>query len=196
MLDLLADAGTTVAVVSSSKNAEEVLAAARPVFRSSASGLVKEFRRDVQKALAGFRRAAKGGKLPPSLTLSPEAVPLPRKVKRMAPPTPAPLPGPTTDQRVDSTLTIDSCPAGVINPKPIEVAGKLTPAIAGSEVKVTFARPPLAPKVVTVQTDANGEWKAEHKPESNDTGTWSIDAAFAGDGTRKPSASQCQTTYQ
>jgi hypothetical protein len=172
---------------------DEVLAAARPVFRSSASGLVKEFQRDMQKALAGFRRAAKGGKLPASLTLLPEAVPLPRKVKRI--PATEPQPGPTTDQRVASSLTIDQCPAGVTQPKPIEVAGKLTPAAADSEVKVTFTHPPLNPAVVTVKTDANGEWKASHQQGMNDTGPWSVDASFAGDSARKPSSAQtCQTT--
>jgi hypothetical protein len=168
--------------------AKRVLAAARPVLRLDGSKLAKRFRKDMAKTVARLRRAAKGNKavLPPSLTIPPGKIRLPRRVGLIPVP---PLP-PAPDRRVKTTLTLDSCPANVASPKPIEVAGKFTPAQAGIELKVTFTHPKAGAVVKTVTTDASGDWAASHGPSPNDPGDWSITASFAGDASRLPSTSQ------
>lgn len=150
----------------------------------------------LSKAAAKFRRAlkGKGPALPGSLSASPFASSLPRRVKFAASfPPPADLP-PAATVRTVSTLSI-SCPAGVASPKPIQVSGSLGPGQANSEIKVSFAFGATT-TVVTAQTDASGNWSASHTPGPNDTGNWSVSASFAGDSARAPASTQpCQVPY-
>jgi hypothetical protein len=174
---------------------KRVLAAARPVLRLDGSKRARRFRKDMTKTAARLRRAAKGKNavLPPSLTIPPGKIRLPRRVR----PIPEQAPPPPPDRRVTTTLTLDSCPANVAAPKPIEVAGKLTPAQAGIELKVTFTHASAGSEVKLVKSDANGNWTAEHEPSPNATGDWSVVATFAGDANRKPSISQaCTSKYE
>jgi len=167
---------------------KRVLAAARPVLRLDGSKLAKRFRKEMTKTAARLRRAAKAKNavLPPALTIPPGRIKLPRRVRAI----PVQPPPPPPDRRVKTTLTLDSCPSIVAAPKPIEVAGKFTPAQAGIELKVTFTHPKAGAKVETVTTDAGGNWAASYEPSPNDPGDWSITAEFAGDASRLPSTSQ------
>jgi hypothetical protein len=132
--------------------------------------------------------------LPDSLTLLPESFQLPRKVPRI--PVPAPTPVPPIALLTITTLTLDTCPANVASGKPIEVAGKLSPAQAGLDVKVTFSFPSASPVTQVVKTDAGGGWSASYTPGPNDIGIWSTDAAFGGDSTHTASsAPRCETKY-
>jgi hypothetical protein len=176
-----------------------VLAAALPVFHLDHSKLVTEFRRDISKAVARFRRASRhgGATLPPSLTLSPASFEVPRRVPVLPSPTPVPSPSPApTGGQVASTLTLDTCPVNTASPKPIEVGGTLTPAQAGSPIVVTFSYPGTPASAVETMTDATGKWTAAHTPDPTQSGTWTVTASFAGDATRLPTSSQtCKTTY-
>jgi len=177
---------------------KDALEAARPVFKADSSKLSKDVRRKLTKAAARFRKATKKGatRLPGGLLFQPEAFQLPERVPVIPAPPETPVPGPIVVQRAATSLTIASCPANVAKPKPIEVAGSLTPAQAGSEVKVVFQFPSAAPVVVVASTDAAGNWSAAHTPGPNQVGVWSIDASFAGDGKRLSSnATTCQTKY-
>lgn len=177
----------------------EALKAAGPVFKRDSSPYTKGFRLGLAKAAAKFRRAEKKGAkaLPGPLVLSPQAARLPRKVPAIPLPPPPPFPGPTLEALAATTLTIDGCPANVASPKAIEVSGKLVPAQAGSAVTVTFRHPAVAAVGMVVKTDVAGNWSAEHTPGPNDTGTWSVDAEFAGDAKRLAStAATCQVLYQ
>jgi hypothetical protein len=94
-------------------------------------------------------------------------------------------------------LTLDECPAVVLNPKSIEVAGRLTPALAGAQVSASFAPPKGSPNVVTATVDAEGSWKAAFTPKPSDTGTWNVDASYGGDSTHTASsAPTCTVDYQ
>jgi hypothetical protein len=174
----------------------DALDAAGPIFKADSSKFAKKLHRDLTKAAARFRKASKNGSkiLPPSLTLQPESFQLPRKVPEI--PLPNPTPTPPVNLLTITTLTIDTCPALVASPKPIEVAGKLVPAVDKSPVKVTFTSPSSGPAVVVVNTDASGAWKAEYTPNAADKGPWKVDAAFGGDSTRAASsATTCPVNY-
>ncbi|HEX6971874.1 MAG TPA: hypothetical protein VF234_06625, partial [Limnochordia bacterium] len=179
-----------------------VLAAAAPVFRRDHSKLIDEFRGDMANAVARYRRGLRrGAKFPVSLTLSPGAFEVPHRVPRVpspqlpSSPTPVP-PGQPAGGQTASTLTIDSCPVNVASPKPIEVAGTLTPAVAGTEIKVTFAHPGIPSGEVTAATDGAGKWSASFTPDPTQSGPWTITASFAGDAARAAASSPaCQTTY-
>jgi hypothetical protein len=173
----------------------DILDAARPVFKVDTSKFAKKLHRDLIKDAAFFRKASKGpGVLPPSLTLQPPSFKLPRKVPEI--PLPNPVPTPAINLLTVTTLTIDTCPSPVATPKAIDVAGKLTPAQAGSTVKLTFTSPTVGPAFVVVNTDADGYWKASFTPGPNDTGAWKVDASFGGDSTHTASsAATCQVSY-
>lgn len=183
--------------------AQAVLAAARPVLRLDHSKLTARFGHDMSKLIARFRRAAgsHGSPMPASLTLTPSTFKLPRRVPILPPgsfPTPTPTPTPVfINQQADSTLTIDTCPVSVAPGKPIEVAGKLLPAVNQSQVTVSFSHPGVPSGELVVTTDAAGAWAAKYEPDAAvQTGIWTVRASFAGDGNRKPATSQaCQTTY-
>jgi hypothetical protein len=183
--------------------AEGVLAAARPVLRLDHSKLTAQFGHDMSKVIARFRKAAAshGSLMPASLTLTPSTFKLPRRVPILPPgsfPTPTPMPTPVfINQQADSTLTIDTCPVSVAPGKPIEVAGKLLPAVNQSQVTVSFSHPGAPSGELVVTTDAAGAWAAKYEPDAAvQTGVWTVQASFAGDGNRKPATSQaCQTTY-
>jgi hypothetical protein len=50
---------------------------------------------------------------------------------------------------------------------------------------------------MTVGTDADGSWNASHTPGSNQVGTWTVTAHFAGDATRLPAtAPSCATEHE
>ncbi|HEU4907145.1 MAG TPA: Ig-like domain-containing protein [Solirubrobacterales bacterium] len=183
------------------------LRAARPVLRRDSSRYAKRIRGALAGALARFRRAKRNGAkaLPASLALSPPATRWPRRAPR-DPRTPPPAPisppalvpvSPPTEEPRKSTLTIDQCPAEVVTPKPIEVAGSLSPAAAGSPVAVTFDYPKDDPVTKTVTTGADGSWSADHTPNPNYVGTWTVTAHFAGDATRLPAtAPTCATEHE
>jgi hypothetical protein len=180
---------------------QKVLKAAQPVLHVDHSKLTQEFRHDMSKEAAAFGKAAHGGHMPASLTLTPATFTLPRKVPQLPAgsiPTPTPIPAPTfIDARPNSTLTIDECPAVFSPGKPIDVSGTLTPAVAGSQVKVSFSQAgtsvPGSEPVVT--TDAKGIWEAKYEPPVQ-AGPWTVQASFAGDPSRKPSTSSpCNTSY-
>jgi hypothetical protein len=177
---------------------KEALEAAAPVFKEDSSKSTSKLRRALRKAAARYRKAAKKGslKLPPSLRLQPPAFNLPDEVPRIPSPPETPFPGPTVVERSATALTISSCPGNVVSPKPIEVAGTLTPAQAGSDVKVAFSHPVAGTVVVVARTDAAGNWSAAHTPGDNQTGVWSVDATFGGDLKRlASSAPTCETKY-
>jgi hypothetical protein len=178
---------------------EDALDAARPVFKADKSKSTKKLHRTLAKAAARFRKASRKGTkgLPGGLLLQPAAFQLPKEGVPLIPPTPqTPIPGPTLLDRTATSLTIASCPANTASPKPIEVAGSMSPAQAGSEVRVTFSPPAGTPVVVVTTTDAAGAWSASHTPPPNATGTWSVTASFAGDGKRLASSSAaCLTKY-
>jgi hypothetical protein len=182
------------------KAVQKILKAARPVLRIDHSKPIHRFRRDMSKAAGAFRKASHGGPLPPSLTLSPSTFKLPRRVPplpRGSVPTPFQLPTPTfIDKRADSTLTV-SCPANVAPGKPIEVSGQLLPAVDQTEVKVSFTHPGFPSGEPVAKTDASGAWAAKFEPDPVlQTGVWTVQASFAGDGSRKPATSPaCSTTY-
>jgi hypothetical protein len=174
----------------------DILDAARPVFKVDSSRFAKRLHRDLIKDAAFFRKAAKKGSkaLPPSLTLQPPSFRLPPKVPEIPPP--SPVPPAAINLLTITKLTIDTCPALVASPKAIEVAGKLTPAQAASTVKLTFTSPSSGPAFVVVNTDADGNWKASYAPSPNDTGAWTVDATFGGDGTHTASsAPTCKVSY-
>jgi hypothetical protein len=191
------------AILDALSASQGILAAALPVFHLDHSKLVTEFRQDISKAVARFRRASRHGgtKLPSSLTLSPASFEAPRKVPVLPSPTPVPSPSPAptgtpAGGKVASTLTLDTCPVNTPSPKPIEVGGTLTPAQAGSQIAVTFSHPGLPDSVVESTTDSSGKWTASDTPDPTQSGTWTVTAAFAGDASRLPSSSQtCKTTY-
>ncbi len=91
---------------------------------------------------------------------------------------PPAVPGPAT-----STLTAACArrPADL----GLTASGTLTPAIAGSAVKVVFTPDDMAvgpPVTLTIPTDAAGAWQAEVAPPA--PGTWTVAASFAGDAGR------------
>ena len=176
---------------------KEALEAGGPVFKEDSSKSTSKLRRALRKAAARYRKAAKKGSitLPPSLRLQPPAFNLPDEVPRIPATPETPVPGPTLSERAATSLAFASCPANVSSPKPIEVAGTLTPAQAGSEVRVGFSFGASAPAVVVAKTDAAGNWSAEHTPTPNQIGSWTIAATFAGDLRRAPSSATCQTKY-
>jgi hypothetical protein len=191
-------AGRKQAIHAAVVGIREALNAARPVFRVDVSGFTKKFRLTLGKAASKYRKAEKNGakSLPGSLVLPPQDPDL-RKVPPIPPVPPTPIPGPTIQPLAATTLTFTKCPAAVVSPKPIEVAGTLTPAQAGSEVKVSFAFGAGTPVFVVVKTDAAGNGAASHTPGPNDIGTWNVNAAFGGDPTRlASSAPACPVDYQ
>jgi hypothetical protein len=185
---------------------KEAMKAAQPVFKADSSKLTKRLRRELSEAAASFRRAKSKGAtvLPGPLTLTPQSFQRPRKRPPGAPTPPRPLPGPTIQPIQPSvqpdlaTTLILECPAHVVEaPKPIEVSGTLAPAPPGSTVAVTFSHPAANPVSVVAPVDANGNWAASHLPGPNDTGTWTVNASYAGAPMHLPSASPaCQVTYQ
>jgi hypothetical protein len=77
-------------------------------------------------------------------------------------------------------------------------SGTVTPAFAGGNVVVTYDPPNSAPFERTVQTDQNGNWSDSFVPgtatgQSNPDGTWTIQARYAGDATRRQSSSSTCT---
>ena len=67
----------------------------------------------------------------------------------------------------------------------LTASGTLTPAVAGSAVKVVFTPDDMAagpPVTRTATTDAAGAWQAEVAPPA--PGTWTVAASFAGDAGR------------
>jgi hypothetical protein len=189
------------------KGIGEALRSARPVFRRDPSRFTRRIRGELTAAAARFRRAKRVGAkvLPGPLALTPQSAQWPRRAPR-APGLPLPsIPGPvltpspqpgTQPQRGPSTVTIAQCPPQVVAPDPIEVAGSLAPALAGSQVEVSFAFPNAEPVAVAAVTDANGGWSASHTPSPNQVGTWTVTASFAGDATRLPSAASCAIAYE
>jgi len=176
---------------------KEALKAAAPVFKEDASKSTSKLRRALSKAAARYRKAAKLGSeaLPPSLRLQPQAYGPPDAVPRIPTPPDTPVPGPPLFERTATSLAFGSCPANVASPKPIEVAGSLAPAQAGSEVTVSFSFPAAPPVVVVAKTDAAGNWSATHTPGAGQIGSWTVDASFAGDLKRAPSSATCQVKY-
>lgn len=75
----------------------------------------------------------------------------------------------------------------------LTASGTLTPAVAGSVVKVVFTPDDVAvgpPVTLTIPTDAAGAWQAEVAPPA--PGTWTVAASFAGDaGRTAATASSC-----
>lgn len=177
---------------------KDALEAASPVFREDGSKSTSKLRRVLRKAAGRYRKAAKkgGATMPSSLRLQPPSFSLPDEAPRIPTPPDTPVPGPTLSERTATSIAFGSCPANVQSPKPIEVAGSLAPAQAGSEVKVTFSFQAAAPVVAVATTDAAGNWSASHTPGPNQIGAWTVDASFAGDLKRLPSsAPTCQTKY-
>jgi hypothetical protein len=176
---------------------KEALAAGAPVFKADSSKATSKLRRALRRAGARFRKAAKKGSttLPQTMILQPGAFNLPDEVPRIPSPPETPFPGPSVVERSVTALTI-SCPANVVSGKPIEVAGTLSPAQAGSDVKVAFSHPAAGTVVVVAKTDAAGKWSAAHTPGVKQTGVWSVDASFGGDLKRlASSAPTCQIKY-
>ena len=174
-----------------------ILAAARPIFKLDKSGFAKRTRKALLEAQARFRKATRNGTktLPASLTLPPLDERFPRrtpKVPGQPPFTPA-----KAVIRTVTKLTLDECPALVVKPKAIEVAGSLTPALAGAQVSVTFVPPKGGPSVVVATVGAGGSWSAGFTPAPSDTGTWSVNATYAGDATHTASsAPTCTVAYE
>jgi len=179
---------------------QRALAKGRRIFKSDHSKVTRLLKRALARAKGRFRRAAKhiGSLLPAVLPTSLGPIQKPRKVpiREFPSPSPTPTPTPPVDNRAASTLTI-ACPAAKVESKPIEVSGKLTPAVANSDLKVTFSRVPTPePVVQSVKTDANGDWKASYEPSPNYPGSWDIKVEFAGDANRKASSANCSVEYQ
>jgi hypothetical protein len=174
---------------------EDAIGEVRPYLKEPA-GSAKGILIGLNKAAAKFRKALKKGSkgLPGSLTVSPFAAKVPRHVQVIPAFPPIKTP-PIAGVREISTLTIE-CPGAVASGKPIEVSGKLVPAVDRSEVRVSFKFGGAAPVEQTVQTDASGNWATKFTPGPNDIGIWTASASFAGDGTRTGSASPaCETKY-
>jgi hypothetical protein len=174
-----------------------ILAAARPILKLDKSAFAKRARRALLQAQARFRKATRKGTktLPASLTLPPLGERFPNRTPRV--PRQTPFSPPKALTKTITKLTLDECPAVVASPKAIEVAGSLTPALAGAQISVTFVPPKGSPSVVTTTVDAAGAWSAGFTPEPTDTGTWKVDAAYAGDSNHTASsAPTCAVDYQ
>jgi hypothetical protein len=174
---------------------EDAIGEVRPYLKGPGSGEAKGVLIGLNKAASKFRKALRKGSkgLPSSLTVSPYSVKAPRRVNVIPPP--PPFNPPTASVRTITTLTLN-CPALVASPKPFEVSGSLTPGQAGSAVKVSFQFGAAAPVFVTATTDAAGNWSASYTPSPNDTGTWTVSAAYGGDSTRTASNSPpCKISY-
>jgi hypothetical protein len=174
---------------------EDAIGAVRPYLKGPSSGEAKGILIALNKAAGKFRKALKKGSkgLPSLLTVSPYSAKAPRRVKVIPPPPPVKLP--TASVRTITTTTI-KCIGKFESPNPIKVSGTLTPAQAGSEVRVSYTFGAAAPVVVTTTTDATGSWAVEYKPSPTDTGSWTVSASFAGDSSRTGSASPpCAIAY-
>jgi hypothetical protein len=173
-----------------------ILAAARPIFRLDKSGFAKRTRQALLQAQTRFRKATgKGAKTPPaSLTLPPLDERFPKRTPSV--PVQPPFTPAKAVIRTVTKLTLDECPALVVKPKPIEVGGRLTPALAGAQVNVTFVPPKGGPSVVLATVGSDGSWSASFTPAPSDTGGWSVNAAYAGDATHTASsAPTCSVDY-
>jgi hypothetical protein len=205
-------ANRTKAAKVSANGIRKALKAAKPVFGRDKSRATRRLRSLLNKRMAAFKRAAKRSSAPAGVVLDqaivdrlrrvstrtfPDPQPTPTPTPTPSPtPTPTPTPTATPDPRGDSTLTIDVCPGQVVSGKPIDVEGTLTPANPGTEVTVTFTKPPLAPVVRQTKTDAGGKWTSSHTPGPNDVGEWSVKATWPGDADDKPSESAvCTVNY-
>lgn len=177
------------------KGVEAAIGEIRPYLKGPGSNETQGILIGLNKAATRFRKAMKkGARFPALLVSSPFSAKAPRRVPvvRSFPP---PTPSPKASLLTVSTTSI-ACPELVASPKPISVSGAVTPGQAGTEVKVSFQYGNGAPNVVSVQTDADGSWKASFTPSPNDTGAWTVSASFAGDGTRTASSSSaCQVPY-
>ena len=100
-------------------------------------------------------------------------------------------------QPVDTQLT-HSCP-NPQNPSYTEeytTTGRLTPAFAGAQVKLTYTRADDTTFERTATTDANGNWSDTITPQQHDGpepffefGTWKVRANYDGDSGHKASSS-------
>ena len=106
-----------------------------------------------------------------------------------AQPTPTPTPTPTATPEPTS-LTL-SCPATVVAKTTIKVSGNLTPGFAGAPIAVKFTEP-NGTVTDNVATDPAGAYSDSR--EATSSGTWTIDAAFAGDASHGPSTAPTCTT--
>ncbi len=87
------------------------------------------------------------------------------------------------------------CPPGGQVGLPLTISGKLTGAAEGAKVDVTILAPPplpgpgeaspavVAPLVVSVPVDAQGNWSWSVTPPDGRAGSWSFSSAYAGDST-------------
>jgi WD40 repeat protein len=90
-----------------------------------------------------------------------------------------------------TTITL-ACPQAATVNGPLEVSGTLTPGFAGAPIQVTYT-PPSGPSVTdTVSTDVSGNYS--DSTAATQTGTWTIQAFFPGDGQHAPATSSRCTT--
>jgi hypothetical protein len=78
--------------------------------------------------------------------------------------------------------------------QPMTTNGTLSPGFAGASVVVTYTKPDGASFERTVTTDASGAWSSTITPasdsgQSNPDGTWTVQARYAGDASRRSSTS-------
>jgi hypothetical protein len=97
------------------------------------------------------------------------------------------------------TQTCPSSPQGAFGT--MTTTGKLTGAPTGATVTVTYTKPNGTKRVLTTTTDASGNWSSSTTPADDslttNTGTWTIQASYAGDSTHAASsASSCTVTVQ
>lgn len=120
-----------------------------------------------------------------------------------APPTPTPTPTtPVPPPPVATTLT-QSCPARAEPDRPLTVRGSLAGAPTRATVAVTFRAPsfrltPGRVETVNATTAADGSWSASVTPNANnETGTWTIGSAYAGDSDHvRSSAGPCSVPVE
>jgi hypothetical protein len=174
-----------------------ILAAAKPVFKLDKSGFAKRTRRTLLQAQARFRKATgKSAKtLPGSQTLPPLDERFPKRTPKV--PAQSPFTPPKAVIKTVTKLTLDECPAFVLKPKPIEVAGALTPTLAGAQITASFVPPKGSASVVNATVGADGRWKAAFTPAPSDIGAWHVNASYAGDSTHTASsAPTCTVGYE
>jgi hypothetical protein len=105
---------------------------------------------------------------------------------------PEPAPPPPTGP-ADTTLT-QTCPADARFPDDATLRGRLSPAFAGAQIKVTWTKPGGRGSFDhTVPTDAQGNFSDTIHPQTEDPnngGTWHVVSSYAGDAGHKAASGE------
>jgi hypothetical protein len=106
--------------------------------------------------------------------------------------TPPPPAGPA-----DTSMGIQ-CPSDPSFGTPATVRGHLDPAFAGAPVRLTYTKAGAGGRSFesTVMTNASGDWTDTQTFPRGDRGAWTVNAAYAGDASHKPSSAECDFTVR